>query len=376
MLASRARARSRKNALRQRLGWIVVGVQLPATMAMIAAGGWWLLGLLVPVALTATFFSSFASPWSLQPASRAHLFLGLYPFFAWFVATAAFALLLPVALLLAPWLPQVWPAAIAVSALAGLASIRRSPRVRRVRVEHPALPAALDGLTVAQISDLHCGPFAPEALVDAWVRRTNALDADVVAVTGDLIAHGDAHIDAVARALGRLRAPRGVFVSLGNHDHFGAGERLVRALEREGLTVLQNAARAAGDGLVVAGVDDTWTRRDDVDRALAAAERLGAGFTLLLAHDPALFPEAVARGAHLTLSGHTHAGQLAVPYLVQRWNLARLVSPYTYGLYRDGDAALYVNPGLGWTGPPVRFGARAEITLLTLRRPASAGPRA
>ena len=367
MLSSRARARTR-GTLRQRLVWITAVGQLPAAIAMIVAGGWWPLGILVSLLLTRAFFASFASPWSLEPASRAHLNFGLYPFFAWWVASATFALLIPVAALLGLWLPHVWPAAIAASALFGVASIRRTPRVRRVALDYPSLPPALDGVTIAQISDLHCGPFAPEERIADWVRRTNALDADVVAVTGDLIARGDEHIDAVARALGGLRARRGVFVILGNHDHFGAGDRLVRALEGEGLTVLRNAARAAGDGLVVAGVDDTWTRRDDVARALSAAERLGAEFTLLLAHDPDLFPKAAARGADLTLSGHTHAGQLAMPFFVARWNLARVVGRYTYGLYRQGAAALYVNPGLGWTGPPVRIGARAEITHLTLRR--------
>jgi uncharacterized protein len=118
--------------------------------------------------------------------------------------------------------------------------------------------------------------------------------------------------------------------------------------------------------LTVAGIDDTWTGRADLDKTLArAGER---DFTLLLAHDPEVFPRAAALGADLTLSGHTHAGQLAVPFFVSRWNLARLVYRFSHGVYRQGEKALYVNAGLGFTGPPVRIGARGEITHITLVR--------
>jgi predicted MPP superfamily phosphohydrolase len=116
----------------------------------------------------------------------------------------------------------------------------------------------------------------------------------------------------------------------------------------------------------VAGVDDTWTRRQDFD--LALADRPAGMPTLLLAHDPALFPEAAARGVSLTLSGHTHGGQLGLPFFARKINLARLMTRFTTGFYRLGDASLYVNRGLGTTGPPVRVGVRPEIGLLTLRR--------
>jgi predicted MPP superfamily phosphohydrolase len=241
----------------------------------------------------------------------------------------------------------------------------RAPHVASHGVEIDGLPAALDGLKVVQLTDLHCGPFVSEERVDGWVARANELDADVVALTGDFVAWGGRYVKAVARALGKLRARRGVFACMGNHDYFGggAGDRLVSALEAQGIEVLRNRSRALGDGLVVAGVDDAWTRRADLARALAGID----GWPLLLCHDPALFPRIARAGVPLTLSGHTHAGQFAVPFVAQL-NLAALITRYTAGFYREGASVLYVSSGLGTTGPPLRIGTRAEIVHLTLRR--------
>jgi predicted MPP superfamily phosphohydrolase len=360
------RPRPRRRPHRQRFLLLAVAGQLPAAAALLVAGGAWPL-LLVPAAvLTWAFLTAFRTPWSLETRNRAHRALGVIPFLAWWVACVWFVLLAPIAFLLSLLSPAAWPLTATACAALGAASVWRRPRVVRIELAFPELPPALDGLTVVQLSDLHCGDFVPEEVVRDWVRRANRLEPDVVAVTGDLVASGTGHVAAVARALGGLRARRGVYASMGNHDYFGAGEPLVRALEASGLTVLRNAGVPAGDGLVVAGVDDTWTGRADVARALA---RRG-DFTLLLAHDPELFPRAAALGADLTLSGHTHAGQLAVPWLVSRWNLARAVYRYSHGIYRDGARVLYVNAGLGFTGPPVRVGARGEITHITLRRAA------
>jgi predicted MPP superfamily phosphohydrolase len=154
---------------------------------------------------------------------------------------------------------------------------------------------------------------------------------------------------------------------MGNHDYFTDGEQFSRQLERHGLRLLRNdgfSLERAGARLYVAGVDDTWTHRHDLDRALRS--RPPGTPVVLLAHDPALFPAAAARGIDLTLSGHTHGGQIASPVAPRRLNLARLVTPFTAGLYRIDRSVLYVNRGLGTTGPPIRLGARPEIALFTL----------
>jgi predicted MPP superfamily phosphohydrolase len=173
----------------------------------------------------------------------------------------------------------------------------------------------------------------------------------------------------VADVLGALNAPMGVVAAMGNHDYFGDGEGLahkiaatgVRVLRNEGITLERNGA-----SLWVAAIDDTWTRRDDIERSLR--DRPEGAMALLLAHDPSTFDAAADAGADVVLSGHTHGGQVAVPFAVRTLNLARLMYRYHLGLYRRGRAVLYVHPGLGTTGPPVRLGVAPEVTILVLHK--------
>jgi predicted MPP superfamily phosphohydrolase len=306
------------------------------------------------------------TPWqSTSPARMAYLTLG------WWSACLVFSvLLLPASLAIQAGLPRegVWGVCGAFALAVGVHSVLGRPRLRRLVVRVEGLAPELDGYRIGQISDVHCGPYVPERRVATWVARLNALDVDLMSVTGDLITQGSSHVEAVSRALGGLRARDGVFACMGNHDYFTDGEQFVQALERRGLNVLRNRGVVVERGnarLYVAGVDDTWTSRHDLRRALAA--RPDGVPTVLLAHDPNLFPQALAHSVELTLSGHTHGGQLAVPG-VRHLSLARFISRWTAGLYRQGRSWLYVNRGAGTTGPPVRLGAPAELTLITLRR--------
>jgi hypothetical protein len=250
----------------------------------------------------------------------------------------------------------------------GVVVRRRWLRVRTLEISVPGLGAEFDGYRIAQLSDLHIGGLGPRRRAMRWVRRANALDVDLVALTGDYVTTGDAFHHDIAAVLTALRARDGVFAVLGNHDYFSDGEPMISLLRAGGVTVLCNEHRAitrGDDRLIVAGVDDTYTRRDDIARALEGRE---AGLPLVaLAHDPQLFHELARRGAALVLSGHTHWGQLALPFVAERVNLSRLSYRYHAGLYYSGASTLYVHPGLGTTGPPVRLGAPPEITVLRLR---------
>jgi predicted MPP superfamily phosphohydrolase len=348
---------------------VVTGVQVPAVSFAAHLAGW-PIAVGGAAALSLPYLYAMRSPFDDREKSPLLLYGALYPFFAWWVACLVFATLWPLAFLV--WhtfgLPRdaVLGATGAIGLIGGVLGTWREPGVRRVDVAIRDLPAALDGYRIAQISDIHCGSYTPATKIAGWVARLNALGADLIAVTGDLITSGDRHTDPVAGALGQLRARDGVYACMGNHDYFCDAERFVRLLEANGMIMLRNrGVTLERVPLHVAGVDDTWTGRADTDRALAARQ---AGVpTLLLAHDPNLFKGAAAHGVELTLSGHTHGGQLAIS---RRWTLARLITEFTAGLYSRGESQLYVSRGAGTTGPPVRLGAPAELTLLTLRKAA------
>jgi predicted MPP superfamily phosphohydrolase len=304
---------------------------------------------------------------------RLRLYLVLWPFFVWWTLGLLFSALAPlafvVASLLAAPMNAAWTAGLGAAVIGTVMAFVGGPRLREHEIEIAGLPPAFDGYRVAQISDLHCGPFADGARVDRWVAAVNRLEVDLVAVTGDLIASGSAFVSVVANALSRLTARDGVYAAMGNHDYFTDGEHVARALGDAGLSVLRNEGvelRRGGARIYVAGVDDTWTGRDDVAKALA--RRPEGVATVLLAHDPMLFSEAAAHGVDLTLSGHTHGGQLGVPFFARRWNLARVMTRFTTDVYREGRSMLYVNRGLGTTGVPIRMLVSPEIAVLTLRR--------
>jgi predicted MPP superfamily phosphohydrolase len=245
---------------------------------------------------------------------------------------------------------------------------RRWVRVRTVEVTVPGLGAAFDGYRIVQLSDLHIGSNCPRSRAERWIAKANALDADLVALTGDYVTSGVAFHTTIAGVLAGLRAKDGVFAVMGNHDYFGDGEPLITLLCAGGVTMLRNervTIRRGADAIELGGVDDTWTQRADVDQMLDGYA--GDAPLVVLAHDPALFPKLAERQAALVLSGHTHWGQIGVPFLAQRYNLSRLATAYHAGLYHEGDATLYVHPGLGTTGPPVRFGTVPELTVLELR---------
>lgn len=244
----------------------------------------------------------------------------------------------------------------------------RRTRVRAVEVPVRGLDPAFDGYRIAQLSDLHVGSLLSRRRALGWVETANRLAADLVVCTGDYVTSGVSFHEDIADVIGALRARDAVIAILGNHDYFGLGEPLISLLPKRGVVLLRNQRHTLARGgatLEVAGVDDTWTRRADVDSCMRGFD--GSCPLIALTHDPALFPDFVRHGAALVLAGHTHWGQLGVPFASERWNLARRVFRFSAGLYREGDSTLYVNPGLGTSGPPVRLGSAPEITVFVLR---------
>jgi len=247
--------------------------------------------------------------------------------------------------------------------------------VRRVDASIPGLAPEFDGLTIAQVSDLHVGPHTSRRFLSRVVNAVGDARPDVIAVTGDLVDDRAEDVSAYASAFGELDAPLGVFMIPGNHDVYAGWDAVEHRLRRDvRAKLLLNEAhviRRGGATLVLAGTGDPAGGRrgqsrvaPDVERALADAPN---GATIVaLAHNPALWPALIARGVSLTLSGHTHWGQLALPRV--GWSLASVFLEHAMGAYRERDSLLYISPGTGYWGIPFRLGAPPEVTVVRLRR--------
>lgn len=240
--------------------------------------------------------------------------------------------------------------------------------LERIKVPLAGLPLALEGLTIAQLSDLHWSEDVKEGHVARAVDMVLEAQPDLIVLTGDYVTHKAQYIADCARELARLTAPHGVYAILGNHDYW-TDARVVRAgLEDVGLPVLLNAnVRIPVDDadLWLAGVDDVWERHADVDRALKSIPP--RAITVLLAHEPDYADQVVGRRVALQLSGHSHGGQIRLP-LFGAPALPRWGRKYPYGLRRVGDMWLYTNRGVGLIQPAVRFNCRPEVTLIQLVR--------
>ncbi len=287
-----------------------------------------------------------------------------------------FALAASPSLLEASWLPKIRvysaaavPLLAALLTTVGLINARRRAKVRSVDVPIADLPASLHGFTIAQISDIHVGPTIRRDYVDAIVDAVNDLEADMIAVTGDLVDGSVAQLSHHTEPMSRLSARHGAYFVTGNHEYYSGVHGWLTELRRLGLRVLMNehvVLQHDGAEVVVAGVTDYGahhfdaSHRSDPSAALARAPS-DAAVKLLLAHQPRSAFQAAPAGFHLQLSGHTHGGQF------WPWNFfVRLQQPFTAGLHRLDSLWVYTSRGTGYWGPPKRLGAPSEITHLRL----------
>ncbi|MCJ0765654.1 metallophosphoesterase [Variovorax terrae] len=268
------------------------------------------------------------------------------------------------------WSALAVPALGLLATLWGFLNARRTAAVVRVDVPIAGLPAALHGFTVAQISDVHVGPTIRRDYLSRIVARVNSLNADMVAITGDLVDGKVPELAAHVAPLAQLASRHGSYFVTGNHEYYSGAPAWMAELQRLGVRVLLNehvVLRHGGAPLVVAGVADfnahhfEPSHRSDPQAALAGAPAQAGVVKLLLAHQPRSAEAAAEAGFDLQLSGHTHGGQF------WPWNLlVPLQQPYTAGLHRLRALWIYTSRGTGYWGPPKRFGAPSEITHLRL----------
>lgn len=325
---------------------------------------------LMPMTLLAR---SVRQPWSDAMAWAGFLTMSLFS--SLLLLTLLRDIVLGFALLSSAYSSIVTGSAIAVPALAlaatlaGLINAQRRARIVNVDVPMNNLPAALHGFIIVQISDIHVGPTIKRGYLDAIVDAVNAVNADMIAVTGDLVDGSVRMLAPHTAPLARLAARHGAYFVTGNHEYYSGAPAWIAEITRLGLRVLSNEHVVLlhdGAALLVAGVPDYSAHhfipahRSDPVAALAGAPA-EIRHRILLAHQPRTAPAAAAAGFDLQLSGHTHGGQF------WPWNLfVRFQQPFTAGLHRLNDLWVYTSRGIGYWGPSNRFGVPSEITRVRL----------
>ena len=253
--------------------------------------------------------------------------------------------------------------------LAGLIIARRSPGIVEIKIPIVNLPDALHGFSIAQISDVHVGPTIKRGFVEGVVRQVNALKADMIAVTGDLVDGSVQQLSAHTAPLAGLTARHGAYFVTGNHEYYSGERAWTAEIGRLGLRVLKNehvVLKHDGASLVLAGVTDLSAHHfDPAQRSDPAAALRGApvdaGAKILLAHQPSSAMAAADVGFDVQISGHTHGGQF------WPWNFfIHFFQPFSSGLHRLKNLWIYVSRGTGYWGPPNRFGVPSEITRIRL----------
>ena len=253
---------------------------------------------------------------------------------------------------------------------------QRQLRISKRELSLANWPATSPPIKIAHISDLHIGTNLTTQELKTYVQKVNELQPDLILLTGDILDANPAYIPDFFPYLNTLHARYGVFACLGNHDRYAGTHAVAAGLaDYTHITLLRDqVARLAitGTTLHLIGLDDRgkdWARGLDADTTLT---RLGADIprhepTILLSHRPDIFPAAASLGIDLTLSGHTHGGQFALPFQSHQFNLARFITRFPRGQYALGNCFLYVNRGLGVTGQRIRLFTPREIALLTCR---------
>jgi predicted MPP superfamily phosphohydrolase len=265
-------------------------------------------------------------------------------------------------------------ASVAAIGLGGLSygfAVRDHVVVSRFTVGIANLPAGFDGLTIAQLSDIHHGPYTGLDYIRRCVEITNSLKPDVIALTGDFTFAGKKHVAPCAEALRELKARVGVYAVLGNHDYYAGASHVAHALKKAGCNVLIDALDALesrGDKLWLAGVDDLYYGSTNPKHLLRDVPREAA--KIVLAHNPDFIEEFAARSQpiDLMIAGHTHGGQIRLPLLGAPQISSEYGQRYAIGMNRKGTMQVYTTRGIGTILLPTRVDCPPEIVLFMLRQ--------
>src|SRR5579872_4899572 len=246
--------------------------------------------------------------------------------------------------------------------LAGIAAIVNAalPRVVRVNVKLPNLPAAWRGRTAAVVSDLHLGHVRNAGFLRRIIRKLSQLQPDVLFIPGDMYDGTDLNLPPLSKLWAEFSAPLGAYFITGNHEQFTSPAKYLDAVRQSGIRVLENE-KIILEGLQIVGVDYRDSTHEERFRSILRQATLDRNVaSILLVHNPNHLPVAAEAGISLQLSGHTHRGQ----YFPFTAIVSRIYGKYAYGLNRFGDLAVYTSCGVGTWGPPMRLGSNPEIVLI------------
>ncbi|MGB2914173.1 MAG: metallophosphoesterase, partial [Pyrinomonadaceae bacterium] len=237
--------------------------------------------------------------------------------------------------------------------------------LERVEIRLKRLPPKLDGFKIIQLSDTHHSPFTGLEHIERAIKIANRLRPDMFLLTGDYVSHDREYIAPVAAALGRLKSRYGTYACLGNHDHWTDADLVTKLFRGEGINVLVNQGfrfETRRGSFWIAGVDDHMVGKTDVPASLRGS--FPDEMKLLLAHNPIIFREAARYGVDLTLSGHTHGGQIKLRDDEKRILPQRKLKA---GLHTRRNSQVYITRGIGTVVVPMRYQCPPEISLLELR---------
>lgn len=254
-----------------------------------------------------------------------------------------------------------------ISATYGAVFEKNQLQVEKFKLHFPNLPEPLKGLRIVQVSDIHSSMYTSKEAIEKVVEQANNLEPDLLAVTGDFVSSSKIYIEPCVQAFSVAQAKYGLYGCLGNHDYYVGAHDILNEFRSIGFQMLVNSGATiiiAGTPINILGVDDLWQGRPNLHKALAHVN--DDNFNLLLCHQPNYFPKIQTQKIELTLSGHTHGGQIVLNFFGSSLSFSTFFTPYLRGLFEENNSHLYVNRGIGITGPPLRFNSPPEVTLIIL----------
>ena len=243
----------------------------------------------------------------------------------------------------------------------------RNYHLKEIELNFPQLPENLRGLRIVQFTDIHCSKYVKQDDVAKAVGYINDQNPDLVLLVGDFVPGDARYIHPCAEALAGIRSKHGTFATLGNHEEWTDPILATKVLEKKGIPVFRNKGQTLsinGEKLNLLGVDDSWVGNADIQKAISMVEP--GNFNLLMSHQPPFWDIARNHGVDLTLSGHTHGGQVGLNLIGGVFRLGQIFHKYNQGLFTEDNSKLFVSTGFGFTGPPIRINIPPEIIFITL----------